>query len=260
MGRIGEGNEGSSVSDEYGRLVSRIRTIVEALVSERATVLVVSRGDDELLEFDGPRGCHFPQGANGRYAGYHPADSAAAISHLEELRTAGADHLVLPSTAFWWLDHYRLLADHLHERYPAVVAHDDCLIFSLSERAAANGAVFSPALSLRRAPRPELARVALALLPRGASVGVLNPAGESLAESMREQVNVHELQAEEVMDPRDGSSLLTRMGVEFVLVPSSSFEWLDSRPDVRRVLTSELTFVTHQRNVCELYSIRGANG
>src|SRR5687767_15372974 len=102
----------AAVSDEYGRLISRIRAIVETLVPDRATVLVVSKGDDELLEFDGPKGLHFPQAATGRYAGFHPADSAAAISHLEELRAAGADHLVFPSTAFWWLDHYGLLADH----------------------------------------------------------------------------------------------------------------------------------------------------
>jgi hypothetical protein len=244
------------VSGEYGRLV--IRTIVESLVPEHATVLVVSRGDDELLEFDGPKGWHFPQAGPGRYAGYHPADSAAAISHLEEQRAAGADHLVFPSTAFWWLDHYGLFADHLHEQYRAVVVHDDCLVFSLSERTAAGAGGFRPAsLSLRRAPRPELERVALALLPRGASVGVLNPAAESLAESMREQINVHELHAEEVIDPRSGSSLLRESGVEFVLIPSSSFDWLDSRPDVRHALTSELTFVTRQHNVCELYSMRG---
>jgi len=249
------------VSGEYGRLVSRIRTIVETLVPEDATVLVVSRGDDELLEFDGPEGWHFPQGWTGRYAGYHPADSAAAISHLEEQRAAGADHLVFPSTAFWWLDHYGLFADHLHEHYRAVVEHDDCLVLSLTERTAATAAGFQPAsLSLRRAPRPELERVALALLPRGASVGVLNPAAESLAEFMRERVNVHELHAEEVIDPQDGSSLLRQSGVEFVLIPSSSFDWLDSRPDVRRALTSELTFVTRQRNVCELYSLRGGHG
>jgi hypothetical protein len=248
------------VGGEYGRLVSRIRTIVETLVPEHATVLVVSRGDDELLEFDGPKGWHFPQGETGRYAGYHPADSAAAISHLEEQRAAGADHLVLPSTAFWWLDHYGLLADHLHEHYRAVVEHDDCLVFSLGERTAI-AAGFRPAsLSLRRGPRPELERVALALLPRGASVGVLNPAAESLAESMHEQVNLHELHAEEVIDPRDGSSLLRQSGVEFVLIPSSSFDWLDSRPDVRHALSSELTFVTRQRNVCEVYSMRGGHG
>ena len=249
------------MSDEYGRLVSRIRIIVETLVPEKATVLVVSRGDDELIEFDGPQGLHFPQAATGRYAGYHPADSAAAISHLEEQRAAGADHLVLPSTSFWWLDHYGLLADHLHEHYRAMVEHDDCLVFSLSERAPGTPPGRRPAsLSLRRAPRPELERVALALLPRGASVAVVNPAGESLAESMREQVNVRELQPDEVIDPRDGSSLLRQSGAEFVLIPSTSFEWLDSRPDVRRALTSDLTFVTRQRNVCELYSVRGRDG
>jgi hypothetical protein len=258
----GRGIQGrAAVNDEYGRLQSRIRAIVETLVPEQATVLVVSRGDDELLEFDGPQGLHFPQAATGGYAGYHPADSAAAISHLEELRAAGADHLVLPSTTFWWLDHYGLLADHLQEHYRAIVEHDDCLVFSLSERAVAGAGGFRPAaLSLRRAPRPELERVALALLPRGASVAVLNPARESLAESMREQVNVRELHAEEVIDPQDGSLLLKQTGVEFVLIPSSSFDWLDSRPDVRRALTGELTFVTRQRNVCELYSMRDGHG
>jgi hypothetical protein len=248
------------VSDEYGRLVSRIRAIVETLVPDRATVLVASKGDDELLEFDGPQGLHFPQAATGRYAGYHPADSAAAISHLEELRAAGADHLVLPSTAFWWLDYYGLLADHLQEHYRTIVEHDDCLVFSLSERASASTAGLRPAaLSLRRAPRPELERVALALLPRGASVAVLNPGRETLAESMREQVNVREVHAEEVIDSEDGRSLLKQPGVEYVLIPSSSFDWLDSRPDVRRALTGELTFVTRQRNVCELYATRGAD-
>jgi hypothetical protein len=63
-----------------------------------------------------------------------------------------------------------------------------------------------------------------------------------------------------VIDPQDGSLLLKQTGVEFVLIPSSSFDWLDSRPDVRRALTGELTFVTRQRNVCELYSMRDGHG
>ena len=53
-------------------------------------MLVVSNGDDELLELGAERrGWHFPQMEDGTYAGYHPADSAEAIAHCEALRGAG---------------------------------------------------------------------------------------------------------------------------------------------------------------------------
>ncbi len=54
---------------------------------------------------------HFPQDASGGYAGHHPHDSATAIAELEELRRRGAEYLVLPATARWWLDFYGGLAD-----------------------------------------------------------------------------------------------------------------------------------------------------
>lgn len=54
-------------------------------------ILVVSRGDEELIQLPGYRAAHFPQDDNGKYAGYHPAHSRDAINRLESLRTHGAE-------------------------------------------------------------------------------------------------------------------------------------------------------------------------
>jgi hypothetical protein len=75
--------------------------------------LVVTRGDDRLLALDGRTGGHFPQTADGAYAGHHPLDSAHAIDELERMRAAGWRYLVFPVTALWWLDHYAELRRHL---------------------------------------------------------------------------------------------------------------------------------------------------
>ena len=75
----------------YQQLVERIREVVRTALPAEATVIVVSKGDNELLELDGKRAWDFPQNEEGVYAGYHPADSAGAIAHLEELRAKGGE-------------------------------------------------------------------------------------------------------------------------------------------------------------------------
>jgi GT2 family glycosyltransferase len=62
-------------------------------------VLVVSRGDDQLLVLIGRRAWHFPQNEDGRYSGYHPADSGEALAYLDASRAKGAQYLVLAATA-----------------------------------------------------------------------------------------------------------------------------------------------------------------
>jgi GT2 family glycosyltransferase len=121
---------------DYRRLVKRVRSRVESVAPVGSTVLVVSRGDAELLQLDDRTARHFPCDSDGRYAGFHPADSDAVISHLEDQRAAGATHLVLPSTALWWLDHYAGFDDHLRSRGELVL--DDtpsCRIYRLLEPA-----------------------------------------------------------------------------------------------------------------------------
>jgi hypothetical protein len=116
----------------YQNLILRIRQVVNRALPPDATVIVVSKGDSELLKLDGRNAWHFPQNDWGVYAGYYPANSAAAIAHLEALHQKGGQYLLFPRTALWWLDHYRELKEHLDKRYPVVTGPDDtCLIYSL---------------------------------------------------------------------------------------------------------------------------------
>ena len=117
---------------ERARLAERIRDAVRKVAPQRATVLVVSRGDDGLLDLDGRIGWHFPQTSGGVYAGYHPKDSQAAITHLEELRSLGAAFLLIPSTEFWWLKFYEELGAHLRRNFRVVSYQEEsCLVFDL---------------------------------------------------------------------------------------------------------------------------------
>lgn len=130
---------------EYGGMVERTRALVAAHVPAGATVAVVSRGDDALLALEGRRGWHFPRAAGGNYAGHHPADSTAAITHLEELRACGVRHLVLPASARWWLDHYELFAEHLAVHYEVLADDPACTIFSLGAPVAEQAGGAAPA-------------------------------------------------------------------------------------------------------------------
>jgi GT2 family glycosyltransferase len=123
---------GRRPSEAYIALVERMRQIVAEMVPTDARLLVVSRGDEELLELEGRAAQHFPQLDDGTYAGHYPADSTDAIDQLERLRTAGADYLLFPKTSFWWLDHYPDFRRHLEERYGANEDSDTCVIFRLN--------------------------------------------------------------------------------------------------------------------------------
>jgi GT2 family glycosyltransferase len=115
---------------EYRRVLKGVREAVERTVPPNATVLVASRGDPELLKLGTREVWHFPREPGGRYAGYYPADSVEAVSHLEHLRAHGAQYFVLPATAYWWRDAYRGFGEHLAARY-RVANTDACSIFCL---------------------------------------------------------------------------------------------------------------------------------
>lgn len=110
----------------------RVRALVSTVLPAGARVLVISKGDDDLLQLDGRIGKHFPQGPGGVYAGHHPADSAEAIGHLERLRVQGADFLLIPASSFWWMHHYGDFRKHLESQYRVASYHDEIgLIFAL---------------------------------------------------------------------------------------------------------------------------------
>jgi GT2 family glycosyltransferase len=118
----------------YRQLTKRIRALVRSSVPAEATVIVISKGDDELLRLGTRRAWHFPQNSQGAYAGFYPADSDGAIAHLESLRDRGGQYLVVPSPALWWLDHYGGLREYLESRCRLVACRDGTgLIFGLDQ-------------------------------------------------------------------------------------------------------------------------------
>jgi GT2 family glycosyltransferase len=124
----------------YRQLIRRIREVVGRAVPPDATIIVLSKGDNELLNLGRRQAWHFPQAIDGAYTGYYPASSTAAIVQLEVLRAKGGDYLLLPATALWWLEHYGELKQHLEHRYRAIVRQNDtCMIFALREPAVMGG-------------------------------------------------------------------------------------------------------------------------
>jgi hypothetical protein len=201
--------------EEYDSLIERLREAANAHIPRNATVLVVTRGDDELLRIGPRRALHFPQDEFGRYPGYHPEDSKAAIELLESMRVRGGEYLLLPSTSFWWLDYYEGFREHLQRRYPPAVESDDCMIFELSPTgvettipAADSDEVSTATPSQVAGPLDELLE---ALLPAGARV------------------------ASDAAGAGDADFLVIRTGAETARPPEG---W---------------RLVTHQRHLCTVY-------
>jgi len=165
--------------EQYQLLVARVRTAVRECVPRDAIVLVLSKGDPQLLALGGRRAWHFPQTADGTYAGAYPPDSAAAIEQLEAVRARGAQFLVIPRTSAWWLDYYGDFRRHIDNAFTRVCEQDACLIFDLrsGEQQACNpvlteiaGAVAAAAGNAALPDAPEDAvrmELAMALARRG---------------------------------------------------------------------------------------------
>ena len=119
-------------SKDYRALVERVRERVADVIPPGSIVAIASKGDDELLRLRDHSGWHFPRADGGAYGGYYPADSTAAIAHLEQLRTEGAQFLVFPASAVWWLEHYTELAQHLERKHLQIFWEEEtCLIYAL---------------------------------------------------------------------------------------------------------------------------------
>ena len=116
---------------EYRRMKEEITKLVDRMLPTGAKLLVVSKGDEDLVKLGDRDARHFLEDDAGAYAGYHPADSTEALSALDEMRGEGAEYLLLPATSFWWLDHYQDLAAHLEQRFRRVIGEECCVAFDL---------------------------------------------------------------------------------------------------------------------------------
>jgi SAM-dependent methyltransferase len=115
-------------------LVRAVRADARRVLPSDATVFVVSRGDDDLLQLGDCWAEHFPQDADGSYAGHHPADGADATLRLAELRKGDSDYVLFPATAFWWLDFYTDFRSQLEEQHRRVWADEHCVIYRLAPK------------------------------------------------------------------------------------------------------------------------------
>jgi hypothetical protein len=131
--------------DEYAGLVDAVRTRLREGVPPGSTVLVVSNGDDAMLEVDGVEAWHFPRAPDGGWAGHHPADSDDAIARLEEARAYGAAFIAFPRTLLWWLDFYEGLARHLAGARCEILRDESLVVFDLAAAGVHEGGAASPA-------------------------------------------------------------------------------------------------------------------
>lgn len=132
-----ESRDPTWVSEEAARDESgvydagRIRATVTGLVPEGATVLIVDRGDEDLMRIEGRRMRHLPRNPDGSPAWHDPADSADLLEQIARERELGAGYLVIPSASLWWLDQYPGLAEHLERDSRALARNGDAALFEL---------------------------------------------------------------------------------------------------------------------------------
>ena len=277
----------------YGELVHALRRLVDAVLPPGARVAVANKGDDALLDLGGGRtALHFPPGEDGRYLGYNPADGAAAVDYLDEVREEGVQFLVLPATAFWWLEHYKDFRRHLQGQWREVPLprEDVCLIYDLRPRDAA-GRLVRPAAGeggggvgangngvssgngtgqawqdkqawYRRIVR-DTRRAVRAAVPAGATVVVVTKGDDALLH-LEGRTGWHFPQtvggAYAGHNPADSAAAIAHLeavraaGGQFLVFPATSGWWLDHYASFRRHLDGRYTRVGNG-SACVIYRL-----
>src|SRR5262249_22718985 len=133
------------------------------------------KGDDELLKLGARTGRHFPQDPTGRYAGHHPTDDRAAISHMEKARIDGTEYLLIPGAYYWWLGYYSEFARHLDETCDRVFVDEHCVIYRLPRAGEAEHPRHTGDLHESSDPDSPVARNGVASSPGGGTVAVPLP-------------------------------------------------------------------------------------
>jgi hypothetical protein len=230
----------------YQVLVDRVCKVIEGRIPPGAAVLVVSRGDDELIALRGRRGWHFPRDDDGMYAGHYPSDSGTAVAQLEALRTRGAEYIVFPATAFWWFQHYPEFAHHLKTRYTTIVQIDDaCLIFALRETTAWG-----------------LTGLLDTLLPMDATVMVVSSGDDSLLRLEGRQIwhfphtdtgaFDHDCGGQQALDRLEGA---IERGAQYLVVPSASPSWVDDNPEFVEEIERRYREVLGREHPCTVFDL-----
>ncbi len=238
---------------EYAELVGRIQSAVTEHVPPGSSVLVVSKGDAALIELPGSAAAHFPQDATGGYAGHHPHDSAAATAQLEELRRRGAEYLVLPETARWWLDFYEDFAAHLAGHGELVVEiPGTCLIFALGRRA--TDPARPPGFARPRASVDQIRDYLESLVTADAKLAVLEADG-GLAPALA-PIRAMAVRADD-LDRNDAPQSLRRLAfdADYLVIPRAADEWLDEHDGIAEQIEESCPRIADQHYLCRVYEL-----
>jgi hypothetical protein len=244
---------------EYAELVGRVHSTVAGSVPPGATVLVVSKGDAALLAMPGLNTAHFPQDQAGEYAGHHPLDSAAAIAEIERLRRYGAEYLVIPATARWWLDFYEGFAAHL-ANHGEVVADlpDACLIYGLARLG--DDAVGLPAVTKPTASVDQLRDYLEKLISTDSSVVLLDATEEAVAALAPLRASPL---APDQIGAEGGEGLLgalrqrAEIGADYLVVPRAADEWLEGHAEAASELEAACRKIADQKHLCRVFELVG---
>jgi hypothetical protein len=245
-------------ADEYRELVGRIQATVSDHVPPGSSLLVVSKGDTTLLELPGRTALHFPQDGSGGYAGHHPRDGATATAELEQRRRAGAEYLVLPATSRWWLRYYEDFAQHLTSHGEVVVdLPGTCTIYSLGPRLASAPGV--PAIERPQASAGQIRDYLERLITVGQRLVVLETVDGLVAalgtlETARLRAGEDDRNTERTLAEL---RLLADDGADYLVVPRSSDDWLDSRPQLAAEIENNCRKIAEQRHLCRVFDLEG---
>ena len=260
--QLADGSTRQFTSAEYQQLIDGVREIVLRTVPAGARVLVVSRGDEQLVRFENRDAWHFPRAENGEYAGYHPADGAEAVQLLQALHAKGAQYLVIPASCLWWLDFYEEFADYLNAKAINVCDDSVGVVYALP------GTPIEMLQESDGLARP-LRRLLKALLPEGAGVAVVS-SGDSRLLALDGFKAEHFPQGSggRFAGEMDGGTPaaieqlanLSKRGAEFLVVPHVAPSWLDSHPGFLDEVEVHYRRIARRENVCTLYELSGENG
>jgi hypothetical protein len=255
---------------EYQALVGRLRDLVHRTVPPGATVVVISKGDADLVSLVGRRGWHFPQDASGGYAGYHPRESTSAIEELEALRSRGADFLVLPATSNWWLEHYADFGNHLRLNYDTLVDQPDTgIIYTLRKQSAPSvvhdGSAEKELEQHRAALLAEQIEDLVAHLVPPERPVVVAHTGDAPSLELEGRLTMHlRLPGPEIaVHARRAIFLerlesLRRQKAVCLIIPFGAFEWWDTDDVLRAHVEQRHRCITQQAHVCVIYDLEPA--